>query len=347
MPDYQLPPIIVEEEFPIWPYGSETKPRYLTERGDIDAIWEKGDGTGITVAVVDTGRDKVHGASGGDLERVKVLQSPYGVDDGHGHGSWCLGAIGAASQGSGMTGLAPKCNLISFKGLRDSGGGSSDVLADGIDAAVEAGADIINMSFGGSFSSSIEAACKRAVEAKCALVASLGNSGPRGDGHPGNSVHTLGIAAVDFDLNLATFSSWSDQAEVADYGVSVYGPISGGRYARWSGTSMSGPMIAAILALIQSAELKAYGVVRTKTNADVRRILKNPALMRDLGSVGRDRKYGWGFMLLEKILDFVLKDDPNKPPPPAGENPFANGLDLDMQSPDGKHAYMGMKLVQE
>lgn len=315
--EYRLPWHEIHEEFDVWPFAAERVPEYVKLRGEWEKLHElTGGGKGIKVGVGDTGVDTVHRRSGGDLENVtKVHDVGYGTNDSHGHGTFVSSQVGAKSQGSGMVGMAPNVEIEHSKVLSDGGSGSSRAIARGIDKLVESGCSIVSLSLGGGYSDDIERSCKRARESGVLVIASMGNSGNRGDGHPGNSSNTIGSVAIDYNWNLASFSSRSNMATAANFGVRVHGALPNGRYGSMSGTSMSCPNEAGLWALVQSAELKKYGEIRTKTLDDVLSLVKKPSLMRDLGPDGHDRGYGYGYIEIWKVLDYVLADDPDNPDP--------------------------------
>jgi subtilisin family serine protease len=118
-----------------------------------DKLWEKGiDGTGITVAVIDSGIDKNHPDLIGKVVAEKnFLADEITADDLLGHGTMVAGIIagsGAASNGS-YKGVAPGARLISVKVIDGKGDGKvSDIIA-GIEWAVYNGADVLSLSLGG------------------------------------------------------------------------------------------------------------------------------------------------------------------------------------------------------
>ena len=118
-----------------------------------DRLWEKGiNGTGITVAVIDSGIDKNHPDLIGKVVAEKnFLADEITADDLLGHGTMVAGIIagsGAASNGS-YRGIAPGAKLISVKVIDGKGDGKvSDIIA-GIEWAVYNGADILSLSLGG------------------------------------------------------------------------------------------------------------------------------------------------------------------------------------------------------
>jgi lantibiotic leader peptide-processing serine protease len=124
---------------------------------------EKGD-RGVTVGVLDTGLD----ASNPDLKpnfstklsrnfapdivdidgacEVAGCLDPVGTDDG-GHGTHVAGTIGAALNGSGLSGVAPDVTLVELKGGQDSGYFFLDPVINALTYAGDAGLDVVNMSF--------------------------------------------------------------------------------------------------------------------------------------------------------------------------------------------------------
>jgi len=107
-------------------------------------------GTGVTVAVLDTGIDKAHPAFTG----VSLIEEDFSGDgngDRQGHGTHCAGTI--FGRGSApRIGVAPNIpRALIGKVLRDSGSGSSEMIFRGLQWAAEQGANIISMSLGFDF----------------------------------------------------------------------------------------------------------------------------------------------------------------------------------------------------
>ena len=119
------------------------------------SVWKSGNtGEGVTIAVIDTGIDGSHPAFGNRVVAFADFvggqnETPY---DDHGHGTHCAGtaAGGTVSQG-GLTvtlGVAPGANLIGAKVLDNEGSGPFSTIFDGVQWAVENGADVVSMSLG-------------------------------------------------------------------------------------------------------------------------------------------------------------------------------------------------------
>lgn len=288
---------------------------------DVPAAWKLSKGKGAKVAVLDTGYDGGHR----DLKRVTgkdFTGSRSGAADVNGHGTHCLGVVGAAENGEGVVGVAPEADMISGKVLGDNGSGLSSWIANGIDWAIEQKADVISMSLGSDAPDQrIGAAVERARQAGIIVVAAAGNSGPRENtaGWPGRFPGVVCVAAVDSDTKTAQFSSRGAAVVVAAPGVNVRSCYPGDRFATMSGTSMATPYVAGCAALYVS-HAKASGA---KWSADefARLIAKTS---RDLAPVGRDTATGFGLIQPAKLLAEIAPkqpDNPMMPPPnpPAGD----------------------------
>lgn len=308
---------------------AETKPGYVQKLPE--EVRKAGgygtfkDGTKIKVFVCDTGVDQTHMENGdltNVLSAVNATDDRNGYDERSGHGSWCLSAVGAVDQGTGIVGVAPNVELHSVKVLDNGGSGAVSWIASGIRYAVDNGADIISLSLGGGFSRTIESALEYAVSKGVICVAAIGNSGRAGGGHPGTSRYTIAVAAMDQNDRLASFSSIDAAVDLVGYGVNELGCSTRGRYQRISGTSMSTPEVAGQIALYM-------GIVDRSSTGFSRR---NPEFIRsfvsdvlfdnviDLGPNGRDTGYGRGKLDGRAILEsFPPMDGPANPPtdPPS------------------------------
>lgn len=299
---------------------SETKPGFLRERGNYQRFKElSGNGKGIKVGIVDTGLDRVHSEPNGELplgsavkevkdftnSRTRPLRGykkPW--EDRVGHGTHVAGHIGARSNGKGIEGIASECDLYIAKGLGDNGAGSSLQIAKAIDWLVSKEVDIINLSIGGSFSQDIENSVVNARKKGVLVFAAMGNEGTQGASHPGTSNSSFGVTAVDYDLKVANFSSRSRLAFFSGYGVNITSLTNGGRYATFSGTSMATPDQAGLAALVLGYARRNN--ISIKNMDDYSKFVGKSVL--DLGERGRDKEYGYGFI----VLDMLFKDKPQE-----------------------------------
>jgi subtilisin family serine protease len=178
------------------------------------------DGTGVYVAVLDTGLvdswrqyfpeeriavEYARSFSGGPTVAAAVSEQPNKWEhDTHTHGTHVASTIlGYSLRGTPVTGVAPMATVIPVKVLNQNGGGWSSVIAHGIVyvANLKLGplADypvVINMSLGGSVLDAVEkAAIDYAIDAGVIIVASAGNNGEAGMGYPGAYEPVISVAA--------------------------------------------------------------------------------------------------------------------------------------------------------
>ena len=216
-------------------------------------------GQDVVVAVLDTGLDYSHSEfSGRIVDGYDFIDDDNIAQDVHGHGTHCAGTILGANDGVGITGVAYDAKVMPIKVLNDSGSGSVTGIVAGMRWAVDNGADVLNLSLGGSWpNSNYLDALKYAADKGVVVAMASGNSYASQPGYPARYATDYGIAvgAVDINKNNAAFSNRAGDTTM-DYvsapGVSVYSSLPGGGYASWSGTSMAAPHVAGMAALLKS-----------------------------------------------------------------------------------------------
>jgi subtilisin family serine protease len=140
-------------------------------------------GSGVTVAVLDTGIDSTH--LGNPLGEFYQSRNTGGYNalpgggpyfDGHGHGTHMAGIIAAALNGRGVIGAAPKAQLAAVKVLDDNGIGHSSDVINGLQWVHDNGIRVVNMSFGfASPSTPLRQAIQLLGNTGIIMVASAGN----------------------------------------------------------------------------------------------------------------------------------------------------------------------------
>ena len=192
--------------FELTPDGGDQGRTYLENSASYigtDVPREDGiDGTGITVAVIDTGVDFNHpdlagwGKDGKVVGGHNFIQGDMPPLDTSGHGTQVAGIIAADGE---LVGIAPKARILAYKVSEDGEGVSSDLIVRAIGMAVEDGADIINISLGvNSTNTKIDRAVNQAVENGVLVVVAAGNDGPEPEtiGSPGGSINALTVGAT-------------------------------------------------------------------------------------------------------------------------------------------------------
>jgi subtilisin family serine protease len=232
--------------------------------------WESGfDGTGVKVAVLDTGIDTEHPDVASQLEEAKSFVPGEDALDRHAHGTHVASTVlgtGDASEGR-YKGVAPGADLLVGKVLSDEGFGQDSWIIDGMEWAAE-NAKIVSMSLGSSEPSDgtdpmAQAVNELSEETGALFVIAAGNNSSEGSiGSPGAADAALTVGAVDKSDNLAWFSSqgprYGDQGLKPDLtapGVAITAARSHlsqgtGSYISMNGTSMATPHVAGAAAIL-------------------------------------------------------------------------------------------------
>ena len=255
--------------------------QWVLDAVDAPAAWPVTQGSGVLVAVIDSGvRPDVSDltgsvTSGPDLSGVGTPASDahWGM-----HGTWMASLIAGHGHGpggsDGISGVAPQAKILSIRVLPDkkdpgysqykheSSSRGQHALAQAIRYAVAHHASVISMSLGyGASSRVVRAALQDATRHGVVVVASSGNSGTSADGDgkahapymfPADYPGVLGVAAVDRSGGPASFSSDNLSVQIAAPGVKVPAQGSDGQYWLVSGTSPACALTAGVAALIKS-----------------------------------------------------------------------------------------------
>ncbi|HEY8766091.1 MAG TPA: S8 family serine peptidase [Dehalococcoidia bacterium] len=352
------------EEDPIREPASAPNDPYYPQQWNMQEIGlgaarEQSDGgSGVTVAVLDTGVAYENYQDGATEYRqapdlalttfvspcdmsVVPTTDPFNCQDTHanddyGHGTHVTGTIAENTDNLyGTAGIAPKAKIMPIKVCGPIPGTTGygcpdDKLAQGIEYAVQNGADVINLSIAGpeQISDAVRVALADARNAGVVVVAAAGN-GTNGVGHG-----TLDYpAAVDSVIAVGAVGIFENRAGYSNYGVGegthqldLVAPggdpaaegsasvilqqtyatcTSASDFTQFlpatpcSGTSMAAAHVTGVAALIES---KFPGLTATQVRDDLR------CSAEDLGDPGYDQQYGYGLVRADRALTDVNHD---------------------------------------
>ncbi len=232
-------------------------------------VWELSTGSGVTVAVFDTGIQPNHP----DLA-ANIHPYNYDVDTGQDnqqqvsdyHGTAVAGVIGAKRNDiNKVVGVAPDCKVMSISrttALLSSSNPTlaSQKMASGFRKAMEHGADVINCSWYWSIvagreriTDAIDSATNFGRGGKgCVIVAASDNKNAPTVSYPANLPSVIAVGATDRSGYRCDFSNYGSGLNVVAPGTEIRTTSTGSTYAPFLGTSAAAPHVAGIVALILS-----------------------------------------------------------------------------------------------
>jgi serine protease len=300
---------------------------------NMQAAWNiQTGGPGVIVAVIDTGvayenytegrkRLKKYYYLAPDLANTSFVAGYDFVNnddhpnDDEGHGTHVSGTIAQSTNNNlGVAGIAFNTSIMPVKVLNSLGSGSYTDIADGIYFAADNGADVINMSLGGSSSSTtLENALAYAYDMGVTIVCAAGNNASPTLSYPAAyNTYCIAVGATRYDETLSYYSNYGAGLDIVAPGGDVYIDQNGDTYGDgvlqqtfgnslndwayffYQGTSMASPHVAGVAALLianGNADTNGDG---TTSPDEVRAALQDTA--EDLGAPGWDSTYGWGLL---------------------------------------------------
>jgi thermitase len=277
--DHYVPPTLIPND-PYYPNGW-----HLPKIGS-PAAWDSSQGSGITLAILDSGVDGKHP----DLAAKMVsgwnfYDNNSNTSDVYGHGTKVAGAAAAITNNStGVAGVAGQTKIMPIRITDTNGWGTWSGIANGLTWAADRGVRIANISFLGVTSSSSARSAAQYLKDKGGLVVVSGGNTGKQESYT-NTTTMIVVTATDTNDIRASWSSYGDYIDLAAPGVGIWSTINGNGYGSVSGTSFSSPVTAGVIALMMAANGEMI-------NTDIEQTLFSTA--KDLGTTGRDPYYGHG-----------------------------------------------------
>ncbi|CDH44824.1 S8 family serine peptidase [Candidatus Contendibacter odensensis] len=274
------------------------------------------------------------------------------------HGTHVSGTVAAATNNSiGVAGVAFSAKVMPLRVCGQFGCSDYDIeqamrfaarLPNDSGTVPPRRADVINLSIGGpGFSSASQAVYDQVRAAGVVIVAAAGNEASSEPSYPAGYPGVIGVSAVDINKNLAPYSNFGPWVSVAAPGgstardvngdgkpdgvLSTVATDSGGKlvndYVIWQGTSMATPHMAGVVALMKS-------VAPNLTPADVANLLASGALTEDLGTAGKDDRFGYGLINAYKAVTAAANTggNPVNPTPILAVSPSALNFGISVSS---------------
>ena len=281
----------------------------------ISSLYPSLTGSGVVVAVVDTGVDASHVDLQGQLlpgvSFSNGVQSDGAPDD-NGHGTHVVGLVAAVSNnGLGVASVASGVKILPIKALDAQGSGYDIDIALGIDYAVDHGANIVNLSLGAaSLLPALVPAIAYAHSHGVIIVCAAGNFYASGDPvvYPAAYDDTFAVAASTSSDAHAPYSEAGAYVDISAPGDLLYSTLPSNSYGYMSGTSMASPVAAASLAVLMQAH-PSWSVSQLEGT------LEASAVKLSVSPSGFDPMFGWGRVDLLSAVNQSVPLNPLAGPP--------------------------------
>jgi thermitase len=273
--------------------------------------WEISTGSpSVTIAIVDSGVDASHP----DLA-TKVLGGIDFIDgdnipqDGYGHGTHIAGiAAASTNNGIGISGVSWGAQILPVRVLDASGDGNYSNLSAGIIWSVDHGAQIINLSLGGTLpNNTLKNAVDYAINHGVMLIAAAGNDASGNLRYPARYPSVIAVGSTNSLDQRSGYSNLGTGLDLVAPGEAIISTIPGGGYGPKDGTSISAPFVSGLAAIL-------WGTPGMTGPQRIESIMEQSAL--DLGAPGWDAEYGFGLIQMDAALLTRINPPRQKSPTP-------------------------------
>lgn len=248
--------------------------------------WDSSTGSGVTVAVLDTGVDAAHpDLSSRIVPGWNFHDNNSNTSDVHGHGSAVAGAAAATMNNAiGVAAIAGQARIMPIRIADANAYAYWSTVAQGLTWAADNGARVANISYVGVAGSSAVQSAAQYMKNKGGLVVVCAGNNNRDEGIAPTTA-MIPVSATDENDLKTSFSSWGGFVAMSAPGINVWTTQRGGTYGQWWGTSIASPVTAGVVALMMARK-------PTLSAAQVESLLYASAV--DLGASGRDPVFGHG-----------------------------------------------------
>jgi thermitase len=218
-------------------------------------------GKGVKVAVLDSGVVDHETLNGVSIEHLKLVEAGPNPN---GHGTSMASLI--SGREAPAEGIAPGAHILDVWVADEKGMSNTALVAEGIMAAVDGGAQVINISLG-SFGSSmmLQNAVQYAMNQNVVIVAAAGNEQLTQLAYPAAYPGVLSVGAVDANKKQAYFSNSGKGLVIAAPGVGILSAYPDGQVVLGSGTSQATAITSGAVATLLARGYTAAEVVKQLT----------------------------------------------------------------------------------
>lgn len=236
--------------------------QYATQQMQVPELHQRVDGSGVKIAVIDTGVDRGHPQLKDaeiDAKNFVVQPERAGFDEDR-HGTAVIGLIAARSEGvAGITGIAPGADILAIKACwhpdrqTESARCSSWTIAQAIDHAIQSEADIVNLSLAGPPDRLISRMLEQAHRQGAILVAAAGDPRQPQQAYPASLPNVVGVISTNKRGEVQAGAWPEDNELMIAPGEEILTLSPGGGLRLRSGSSLASSHVSGLLALLLSA----------------------------------------------------------------------------------------------
>jgi hypothetical protein len=242
----------------------------------------------VRIGLIDGPVDRANPYLGGVKIRSFSALHDGEVAGASGHATGVASLLAAHPTPQGFGGIAPGAELLSaeaFVAYSSGDAASVDRVSKSIDWLLGERASVINMSIAGPFNRVFQRVIESAAQAGAILVAASGNDGVARVAYPGADPNVIAVTAIDAAKRRYTRANYGREVDFAAPGVDVLVAEGTGVVYR-TGTSYASAVLSGMV---------AHKLATGRGTATVDSLRKDlQKTTEDLGSKGRDERFGWG-----------------------------------------------------
>jgi uncharacterized repeat protein (TIGR02543 family) len=292
------------------PYANQ---QYAIDLMDVDQAWSITTGsTNVVIAIIDSGIDTDHEEFEGKISslsynsRTKQVGLAY-IEDDTGHGTMVAGVIGAKHDNAkGIKGIMEFSTLLIIKANNQDNPNTPDEdeselysdsnIIEAIYYAVDHGADVINLSLGGTYANPLtREAVEYAHEEGVIVVAASGNDGNDDLLYPASFSEVISVGSVGETRIVSDFSNYNSMVDISAPGEDIVTTYLNNEYRSASGTSFAAPQVSGVIGLLLAHN-------PNQTPLEIFERVTSTAI--DRGTIGKDNYYGYGIINAYQSLLF-------------------------------------------
>lgn len=280
----------------------------------------------VVVGVCDTGIESSHPDLSANLRLpgFNTVDGSTNTEPVMSHGTSVAGCIGAVgNNGTGVSGVNWSVSILPVRiSNRSDGYAYYSDMAEGIRWAADEGARVVNLSYDGAGSSTIDYAARYLRDKGGLLFIAAGNSGADRSASCPDSPYSLAVGATTSSDTRASYSNYGTFIDCVAPGSSIYTTSTRGGYASVSGTSFASPVAAGVAALVMAAN-------PSLSAGEVESCILSTCV--DLGASGDDNVYGHGRVNVAAAVAAAGTTVPDLPPTAdAFASPASGSAPLDV-----------------